>query len=79
MYQLNGIEPQRESHQGLNPGWGDIPRLSEHRDGTGGSKSRLRVVRAPGGFAFVEDKAAAAESGRRSGSPRTVEARSDPV
>ncbi len=56
MYQLNEIEPLRGSHRGLKPGSGHIQHLSEHREVRGVSASRLRVVRAPGGFAFVEDK-----------------------
>jgi hypothetical protein len=37
-------------------------RFSAHRNGTLRSDLRLRVVRVPGGFAYVEDKAAAGRS-----------------
>jgi hypothetical protein len=48
MYQLNETEVRRE----LPKRSGNVPRRNE----TGRSETRLRVVRVPGGFAFVEDK-----------------------
>jgi hypothetical protein len=53
MYQLNVRGMRRERRHELS---GNVPRLSAHRNETGPSETWLRVVRAPGGFAFVEDK-----------------------
>jgi hypothetical protein len=50
MYQLKETGVRRE----LQNGPGEVPRHAAHRNGR--SENRLRVVRAPGGFAFVEDR-----------------------
>jgi hypothetical protein len=62
MYQLNVTGMRRERRHELPEGSGNVPRLSARRNETGRSETRLRVVRAPGGFAFVEDKSATEDS-----------------
>ena len=52
MYQLNETGVRRE----LPERSGEVPRPSARRNETCRSETRLRVVRVPGGFAFVEDK-----------------------
>jgi hypothetical protein len=52
MYQLNETGVRRE----LREGSGEVPRLSARRNDKGRSETRLRVVRVPGGFAFVEER-----------------------
>jgi hypothetical protein len=52
MYQLNETGVRR----GLREGSGEVPRVSARRNENGRSETRLRVVRVPGGFAFVEDR-----------------------
>jgi hypothetical protein len=61
MYQLNVRGMRRERRHELPEGSGNVGRLSAHRNETRRSETRLRVVRAPGGFAFVEDKTSATE------------------
>jgi hypothetical protein len=53
MYQLN--ERREHRHESME-GSGEVRRA--HRTGTSRPETRLRVVRVPGGFAFVEDKPA---------------------
>ena len=58
MYQLNEANRRRYSRRGLPEMPGDVPRLSAPRSEMGRSDARVRVVRVPGGFAFVEDEPA---------------------
>ena len=60
MYQLNetGVRPERRYE--LQEGSGNAPPRAVRRNGTIRQESRLRVVRVPGGFAFVEDGSATA-------------------
>jgi hypothetical protein len=51
MYQLNETRVRREPPARS----GEVVRHAARRDENGRSEIRLRVVRAPGGFAFVED------------------------
>jgi hypothetical protein len=55
MYQLN--ERREHRHESMEDS-GDVRRTPAHRNGASRPDTRLRVVRAPGGFAFVEDKPA---------------------
>jgi hypothetical protein len=52
MYQLNETGVRR----GLPEGSREVPRHAARRNENGRSETRLRVVRVPGGFAFVEDR-----------------------
>jgi hypothetical protein len=52
MYQLNETAVRR----GLLKGSGEVRRHAARRNENGRSETRLRVVRVPGGFAFVEDR-----------------------
>jgi hypothetical protein len=55
MYQLNETETWREHRrESLRENEGE--RRASRQNGTGRSDARLRVVRVPGGFAFVEDR-----------------------
>ena len=59
MYQLNETNGLPEYRRGLPEVPADVPRLySAPRDEIGRSGARVRVVRVPGGFAFVEEKPA---------------------
>jgi hypothetical protein len=55
MYQLN--ERREHRHESME-GSGEVRRAPAHRNGMSQPETRLRVVRVPGGFAFVEDKPA---------------------
>jgi hypothetical protein len=55
MYQLDETEMRREHRRELPEGSAKAPRLAARRTE---SVARPRVVRVPGGFAFVADKAA---------------------
>ncbi len=55
MYQLNETEMRREHRRELPEGSANVPRLAAPRNDSG---ARLRVVRAPGGFALVADNSA---------------------
>ena len=52
MYQLNETDVRGE----LQARSGEVPRHAARRNENGSSETRLRVVRAPGGFAFVEER-----------------------
>jgi hypothetical protein len=52
MYQLNETGVRHE----LPVRSGEVPRHAARRNEMGRSETRLRVVRVPGGFAFVEDR-----------------------
>ena len=56
MYQLNETGMRRDHRRELTEGPANAPRLAARR---AGPTARLRVVLAPGGFAFVADKGAA--------------------
>ena len=56
MYQLNETGRRRDHRRELTEGPANAPRLAARRAGT---TARLRIVLAPGGFAFVADKGAA--------------------
>ena len=56
MYQLDETGMRRDHRRELREGPANAPRLTARRAGSG---ARLRVVLAPGGFAFVADKGAA--------------------
>jgi hypothetical protein len=56
MYQLNETDVGHENRHELLEGLGDVPGASARLNGSGRSDTRLRVVRVPGGFAFVEDE-----------------------
>jgi hypothetical protein len=61
MYQLNGAETWREHRRELlREAEGE--RIAARQNATGRSDARLRVVRVPGGFAFVEDGSATERS-----------------
>ena len=59
MYQLNETEMRREHRRELPEGSANVPRLAARQTG---SEASLRVVRAPGGFAFVADRSATERS-----------------
>ncbi len=56
MYQSNAMETRREHQSGPPEGPENAPLRAARRDEKGRPDRRLRVVRAPGGFAFVEDE-----------------------
>ena len=56
MYQLNETGMRRDHRRELTEGPANAPSLAARR---AGSTARLRIVLAPGGFAFVADKGAA--------------------
>ena len=60
MYQLREIESRHEhGHERL--GEAEMKRLDAHRDGATRPGAYLRVVRVPGGFAYVADEPATSE------------------
>jgi hypothetical protein len=62
MHRLRDAEVVSEHHRRPHDGREDSPHSSERRSGRALSQIRLRVVRVPGGFAYVEDKPAAERS-----------------
>jgi hypothetical protein len=56
MHQTKGTAAPRKPHHGLPGQSGKAPRLGAPKNGAGRSGRHTRVVRAPGGFAFVEDQ-----------------------
>ncbi len=58
MYQISEADVRRERRYKLPEGSGRVPRLTARRNEKGRPETRLRVVRVPGGFAFVEDRSA---------------------
>jgi hypothetical protein len=58
MYQLNETNRRPEYRRGLPEVPADIPRLWARQSEKDQSDARVRVVRVPGGFAFVEEKPA---------------------
>jgi hypothetical protein len=55
MYQLNETQMRRKGRRELTERPANLPRPPARRTGPG---ARLRVVRVPGGFAFVADRSA---------------------
>ena len=58
MYHTNQAEKRSEPRHGPPGTPGYAPSLGAPQNGAGRTGQRLRVVRAPGGFAFVEDRRA---------------------
>jgi hypothetical protein len=61
MYRLNDTDGWRERRE-LMEGPGSVTRLSERPEEAARPDARPRVVRVPGGFAFVEDRPAIGRS-----------------
>ncbi len=59
MYQLNETEMRREHRREPPEGQANLPRPAARRNGSG---ARMRVVLAPGGFAFVAQRPATERS-----------------
>ncbi len=58
MYQLNETIRRWEYRRGLPQVPANVPHLWARQSETDQPDGRVRVVRVPGGFAFVEEKAA---------------------
>lgn len=56
MHQTEGTAAPRKLHHGLPGRSRKAPRLGAPQNGAGRSGRHMRVVRAPGGFTFVEDQ-----------------------